>query len=250
MDTHRAYFCCIVCLQRFNVSTLLFISAGVICCTSFFFSFRRYIVCVHAHLSPMSMTMTDHPRQWLKKNKHLHWVFGHVSPIHDCLRSIRPKYNSLCSAVNDGCVEVKLSTGEVRRGELLQGFREKFSRAPWDLHSTCAGPLSMRCLCVVAPWHPQHKRLKYYVLLVLPFGSTFGARNSVYTFGTVAFAPSCVLVSLFKLSLAQYVDDFPQVEPRVSAESALVFEAVLALLGWEVKQAGGKTPAFEQSFVA
>ena len=46
-----------------------------------------------------------------------------------------------------------------------------------------------------------------------------------------------------------YVDDFPQVEPRASAESALVCEAVLALLGWEVKQAGGRTPPFEQSFV-
>ena len=49
---------------------------------------------------------------------------------------------------------------------------------------------------------------------------SFGARNSVYTFGTIAFALSCVLVSLFKLSLTQYVDDFPhfpQVEPRASA---------------------------------
>ena len=57
-------------------------------------------------------------------------------------------------------------------------------------------------------------------------------------------------MSLFNLSLTQYVDDFPQVETRASAESALACEAVLALLGWEVKQAGGKTPAFEQSFVA
>ena len=100
MDIHReAYLCCIACLQRFNVSALLLISTGVICCTSFFFSFQRYVVCVHAHLSPMSMTMTDHPRQWLKKNKHLHLVFGHVSPIPDCLRSIRPKYNSLVKSL-------------------------------------------------------------------------------------------------------------------------------------------------------
>ena len=104
----------------------------------------------------------------------------------------------------------------------------------------------MQCLCVVGLWHPKHKRLKYYVLQVFPFG----ARNSVCTFGTIAFALSCVLVSLFKLSLTQYVDDFPQVEPRTSAESALVCEAVLALLGWEVKQVDGKVPAFEQSFVA
>ena len=53
----------------------------------------------------------------------------------------------------------------------------------------------------------------------------------------LAFALSCVLVSVFKLSLTQYVDDFPQVEPCASAESALVCEAVLALLGWE-SQAG------------
>ena len=62
--------------------------------------------------------------------------------------------------------------------------------------------------------------------------------------GTIAFALSCVLVSLFKLSLTQYVDDFPQVEPRASAESALVCEAVLALLGWEIKQVERQDTSF------
>ena len=99
-----------------------------------------------------------------------------------------------CSAVNGGGVEVKLSTGEVRRGELHEGFRGKSFRAPvgraLDMRKAKKQvPIcpSMQCLCVVALWHPKHKRLKYYVLLVLPFR----ARNSVYTFGTVAFALSC-----------------------------------------------------------
>ena len=153
-----------------------------------------------------------------------------------------------CSAVDDESVEVELATGEVRRSELHEGFRAKSSRALDLRRAYRQVPIcpSMQCLCVVGLWHPKYKRLKYYVLRVLPFG----ARNSVYTFGTIAFALSCVLVSLFKLSLTQCVDDFPQVEPRASAESALVCEAVLALLGWEVKQVDGKVPAFDQSFVA
>ena len=91
-------FCCNVCLQRFGVSALLFNFIGVICCTSafrqssqyssvcFFFSLQQYTVREHAYLSPMSMTMTDHPRQWLKKNNHPHFgplVTFHMSPIHD-----------------------------------------------------------------------------------------------------------------------------------------------------------------------
>ena len=52
-----------------------------------------------AHLSFLSTTMTDHPRQWLKKTSIFILVFGHVSPIHDCLRSIRPKYNSLVKSL-------------------------------------------------------------------------------------------------------------------------------------------------------
>ena len=83
MNGHSPWsvFCCKVCLQRFNVSALLLISTGVICCTSFFFSFQRYIVCVHALLSPMSMTMTDHPRQWLKKTSIFIWSLVTCPPF-------------------------------------------------------------------------------------------------------------------------------------------------------------------------
>ena len=79
MDIHReAYLCCIACLQRFNVPASILISS------------EQFV----AHLSFLSTTLTDHPRQWLKKTSIFILVFGHVSPIHDCLRSIRPKYNS------------------------------------------------------------------------------------------------------------------------------------------------------------
>ena len=84
MDIHReAYLCCVACLQRFNVPASILISS------------EQFV----AHLSFLSTTLTDHPRQWLKKTSIFILVFGHVSPLHDCLRSIRPKYNSLVESL-------------------------------------------------------------------------------------------------------------------------------------------------------
>ena len=67
MDTHReAYLCCIACLQRFNVPALLLISS------------EQFV----AHLSPMSTTLTDHPRQLAQeKQPSSCWSFGHVPHV-------------------------------------------------------------------------------------------------------------------------------------------------------------------------
>ena len=43
---------------------------------------------------------------------------------------------------NDGVAEVVLSTGEVPRGELHEGFKRSRPVLSWDVHSTCEGPVS------------------------------------------------------------------------------------------------------------
>jgi len=145
------------------------------------------------------------------------------------------------AASGAGKVQVELSTGEVLRGRLHRGFVPKAARSlrgrALDLKRAFKqlAPLpSLSPLLVIALWHPARNGVAYYVLRAMPFG----ARNTVYVFGTVARAIEMMLSELFLLALSQYVDDFPQLEPEASTDSATVAEEVMQLLGWEVSKTG------------
>ena len=73
----------------------------------------------------------------------------------------------------------------------------------------------------------------------------------MYVFGSVARTLGYILSRLFYLSVAQYVDDYPQLEPAASAPSAdrLTID-VFGLLGWELKMIEGKVPGFGIVFSA
>eukprot|EP00972_Heterocapsa_arctica_P015796 2328146-Heterocapsa_arctica.AAC.1 len=67
----------------------------------------------------------------------------------------------------------------------------------------------------------------------------------------MARALEIILTRLFSLTLSQYVDDYPQIEPRGSTRSdACAVEQVLALLGWGLKRKDDKVPDFDVRFTA
>ncbi|CAK0909372.1 unnamed protein product [Prorocentrum cordatum] len=158
------------------------------------------------------------------------------------------------AASSTGRVQVQLSTGEMLRGRLHQGFAPKAARSlrgrALDLKRAFKqlAPLpSLSPLLVIALRHPARNGVAYYVLRAMPFG----ARNAVYVFGTVARAIEMILSELFLLALTQYVGDIPQLEPEACIDSATVAEEVMQLLGWEVKRdAAGCLPRFASSFSA
>ncbi len=159
----------------------------------------------------------------------------------------------LGEAVQDDEVTITLEDGQVMRGRLHPGFKDLKARMPvgraLDLkraYKQVPTAPSMRRLVVVALWHPGLQKVVYYILYVLPFG----ARNSVFIFGGLARALEMIMAWCFQLILTQYVDDFPQLEPAASAESATVFEEVLGLLGWQVKKNDGEIPQFCLDFTA
>ncbi len=61
---------------------------------------------------------------------------------------------------------------------------------------------------LVGIWHPGFAAIRYYLWRALPFG----ARNAVFAFGVTVRALECILICLFGVITAQYVDDFPQFE--------------------------------------
>ena len=105
---------------------------------------------------------------------------------------------------------------------------------------------SQRPFAVVTILHPVVMAVRYYVLQAVPFG----ARNAVYIFGNMGRSFDMVLTNMFAFVVAQYVDDFPQLELSQLTEGVQP-ETVFDLLGWEVKKSdGGCIPTFGPAFGA
>ena len=78
---------------------------------------------------------------------------------------------------------------------------------------------------------------RFWVNQALPFGSS----GSVYGFNKCSRCLERVLTGLGVLFCSSYVDDFPLIEPDVTARSAsLVVESILSLLGWVFDKRGHK----------
>ena len=79
----------------------------------------------------------------------------------------------------------------------------------------------------------------------------FGASASVYFFNRAARALWFATTKVLHLLITNFYDDFPGIEPSVTAASSrLAFESMLDILGWKYAAQGSKAEPFEGSFVA
>jgi len=156
---------------------------------------------------------------------------------------------ALAEAVNDeGLVDVRLSSGERLQGRVHRDFENPEARKPvgcaLDLKKAfkqVAPSPALEPLLVIGLWSTEAKRVVFFILRAMPFG----ARNCVFVFGSLARALDYILTATLDLTLSQYVDDFPQIEPAASSESADNSTVeLLKLLGWGIKLPGGKVPEF------
>lgn len=101
-----------------------------------------------------------------------------------------------------------------------------------------------RWAAVLAAFNPKTRKPELFISDSLMFGST----ASVYAFNRFARALWHIAVVKFDLLSTQFFDDFPSVEPVISAVSArIAFEALLTALGW-TWSAGKKCLPFQPSF--
>eukprot|EP00973_Karenia_brevis_P059385 8267345-Karenia_brevis.AAC.1 len=79
----------------------------------------------------------------------------------------------------------------------------------------------------------------------------FGETAAVYAFLRISRALAALCSSLLMLTLVNYFDDFTQIEPEPTCESAHeAIEGLLTLLGWELAMESRKRLAFNEVFVS
>ena len=154
----------------------------------------------------------------------------------DCVVGVA---KTMAEAVFGDRVEVRMNSGATWCGVLHEGLRRAASRQvrgrALDLKRAFKQmPIapSMAPVSVVCIWHPVRRRPAYYVLRAMPFG----ARNAVFSFGAIARTLELILVRLFWYPMAQYVDDYPQLDFAATADCGVDAVEVFELLGWTVKK--------------
>lgn len=100
------------------------------------------------------------------------------------------------------------------------------------------------------PWAPSHKALGI-IAVKNPNGDKtlykarllmFGQAAAVYGFLTFSRAIVALGTSLLSLVLVEFFDDFTQIEPARSSDSAQQsMEGLLDLLGWKLRTSDNKT---------
>ena len=102
-------------------------------------------------------------------------------------------------------------------------------------------------LSVIAVQRPSGEAVDLFVAKSLMFGQT----AAVYAFLRFSRAISAIAGRLFSLATVEFFDDFTQIEPQESAESAqFTLESLLKLLGWKVADAAKKRLPFSKQFVS
>ena len=157
-----------------------------------------------------------------------------------------------CMVDINGVVKTTLRDGTVLCGAGHEDFRTQEKRGvvgrTLDLkraYKQIAPAPSMASLSIVAIWDSREEGVRYYELRALPFG----ARNAVYSCGSMFRSLEIILVNLFDVITGQYVDDFPKFELKaLVGEEEDTMVQVLRLLGWEIKLVDGEIPAFASSF--
>ncbi len=172
-----------------------------------------------------------------------------LATVDVCVGILKQYYTAV---KGDERVSVEMYDGEVLEGPLHPSLKDPEKRRihgrTVDLRQAfkqLAPAPAMAALTVVGIWHPVAAAIRFYLLRALPFG----ARNAVFVFGATARALECILICLFFVVTAQYVDDFPQFEAEdLVGEADDIMCDVLKLLGWEVKMPENVPPKFDQVF--
>ena len=100
---------------------------------------------------------------------------------------------------------------------------------------------------VISVYDPESKSMRLFEAISMMFGET----AAVYAFLRFSRALSAIFSKIFGMCVTEYFDDFTQVEPAATAESALeTIEAVIDLLGWQLSKGEEKRRPFEKEFVA
>ena len=110
------------------------------------------------------------------------------------------------------------------------------------------------------PRHPAHAVLS---IIAVPdphtldiaffeaYSLMFGEAAAVYAFLRFSRALSALACSLFRTVAVEFFDDFSQIEPKVTSNSAQrTLESLFDLLGWKVSMGEDKRKVFEHSFVS
>ena len=102
-------------------------------------------------------------------------------------------------------------------------------------------------LSVIAVQKPSRAGVDFFVARSLMFGQT----AAVYSFLRFSRAISAIAGCLFSLITVEFFDDFSQLDPLITSESAqFVMEAFLKLLGWKVADSEKKRKPFSKKFVS
>eukprot|EP00973_Karenia_brevis_P036709 5058231-Karenia_brevis.AAC.1 len=79
----------------------------------------------------------------------------------------------------------------------------------------------------------------------------FGETAAVYAFLRISRALAALASRLFWLTVVNYFDDFTQVEPLATSDSAQQsIEELFDLLGWEVAMEAKKRQPFARKFIS
>ena len=144
----------------------------------------------------------------------------------------------------EGCGSVQFHTGWN-----LGGFSELAGRVT-DLRSAYKQlPLhkDSRRFCVISCVNPTTGKAELFVPSALMFGQT----AAVYAFLRFSRALSTIAAKVLKLTTVEFFDDFTQLEPKATSNSAHEsFEGLLRLLGWEVAMEDRKRKPFADRFVS
>eukprot|EP00435_Cladocopium_sp_Y103_P020512 s891_g5.t1 len=98
---------------------------------------------------------------------------------------------------------------------------------------------------VSAVLNPEDRQVYFFEAVALPFGSV----SSVLAFNCAARALRTILPKLFKLVVANFFDDFCQMELGLLSDSAWkTAELVMDLLGWKIFTGDDKRRPFARTF--
>ena len=150
--------------------------------------------------------------------------------------------------------EFKEAGGKVRSGKISRAWSESEAR-------TLSGRVAdLKSAYKQLPRHPAHAALsiiavkdpvsltnRFFEALAMMFGTT----AAVYAFLRFSRAIAAIAACSLSLVVVEFFDDFSQVEPTVTAESAqLAMEEVIKLLGWKLSESEKKRKPFDQEFVS
>jgi hypothetical protein len=155
----------------------------------------------------------------------------------------------VCEAQRASSLEVVLASGEVKFGSVHQGWSGDLNWVGGAIDLTSAYKqlgysLKSDWSSILLVLRPGSAKPAYFISRALMFGST----SSVYGFNRLSRCLWFLCCSLMSVSMTNFYDDFPVVEPKATSHSAkLALELFFKILGWHTAS-GDKALVFNKSF--